>query len=103
MTHLGNAAVRQAILNRLAALAPESPARWGRMNANQMVCHLADSYRAVIGEKPVSPATGILQRSVVKWIALYVPLPWPKGFATRPEMEQGIGGTPPAAAASTVG
>ena len=96
MTHLGNVAVRQAILSRLAALAPGSPARWGRMNANQMVCHLADSYRAVMGEKPVSPATGILQRTLVKWIALYVPVPWPKGVPTRPEMEQGIGGTPPA-------
>ncbi|HMC60724.1 MAG TPA: DUF1569 domain-containing protein [Candidatus Solibacter sp.] len=25
-----------------------------------------------------------------------MPVRWPKGFATRPEMEQGIGGTPPA-------
>jgi hypothetical protein len=60
MTHLGNAAVRRTILSRLAALAPGSSARWGRMNVHQMVCHLADSYRGVMGEKPLSPATGIL-------------------------------------------
>jgi hypothetical protein len=96
MTHLRNIAVRQAILRRLAELAPQSPARWGRMNANQMICHLADSYRAVMGEKPVSPATGMLQRTIVKWIALYVPVRWPKCVPTRPEMEQGVGGTPPA-------
>jgi len=41
----------------------------------QLICHLADSYRAVMGEKPVSPDTGILQRTVVKWFALYVPIP----------------------------
>jgi hypothetical protein len=96
MTHLGNVEARQAILRRLAALARESPARWGRMDANQMICHLADSYRAVMGEKAVSPATGMLQRTIVKWIALYVPIRWPKGVPTRPEVEQGVGGTPPA-------
>ena len=31
----------------------------------------------------------------MKWVALYVPFPWPKGVPTRPEMEQGVGGTPP--------
>ena len=42
-----------------------------------------------------SPASGLLQRSLIKWVALYVPAPWPKGVPTRPEVEQGIGGTPP--------
>lgn len=65
------------------------------MSAPQMLCHLADSFRGVTGEKTVSPATGIFQRSVMKWYALYVPLPWPKGVPTRPEMDQAAGGTPP--------
>src|SRR5262249_10000230 len=46
-------------------------------------------------KKFASPASGVLQRSLVKWIALYVPLTWPKNVATRPEMEQGVGGTAP--------
>jgi len=95
MTHLGNAAARQRVLQRIAALKPETPARWGRMNAHQMLCHLADSFRAVAGDKKVSPASGIMQRTVVKWAALYLPMPWPKGVRTRPEVEQGAGGTPP--------
>jgi hypothetical protein len=65
------------------------------MSANQMLCHLSDSFLAVMGQKHVSPATGILQRSVVKWVALYVPIPWPKGLPTRPEMDQFVGGTAP--------
>jgi hypothetical protein len=95
MIHLGNPSVRQQILQRIAALKPDTRPGWGRMTAPEMLCHLTDSFRAAMGEKSVSPASGILQRSVVKWVALYVPAPWPHGVATRPEVEQGVGGTPP--------
>lgn len=60
-----------------------------------MVCHLSDSFRGPMGEKTVTPALWFA-RGFVKWFALYVPLPWPKGVKTRPEMDQQIGGTPPA-------
>jgi hypothetical protein len=60
-----------------------------------MVCHLSDAFRFVTHEKPASPATGILQSTVIKWIALYGPLSWPAGVPTRPEMDQETGGTPP--------
>lgn len=65
------------------------------MTVHQMVCHVCDSYRLALGEKSVSPATGFLQRTALKWVALWAPLHWPKNVATRPEMEQGFGGTPP--------
>jgi hypothetical protein len=31
----------------------------------------------------------------MKWGALHMPIPWPKGVPTRPEIDQKIGGTPP--------
>ena len=65
------------------------------MNAHQMVCHLGDSFRLGLGQRDVSLASGILQRTVIKTIALHVPLPWPKGVPTRPEADQEISGTPP--------
>jgi Protein of unknown function (DUF1569) len=66
------------------------------MNAPQMLCHLTDSFHVPMGEKSASPATGFLQRTFVKWMALRFPAPWPKGVQTRPEIEQGTGGgTPP--------
>ena len=74
---------------------PESTARWGRMSAHQMICHLADGFRMAIGDKQVSKASGRLQRSVIKWIALYLPVPWPAGIQTRPETDQTVGGTKP--------
>lgn len=86
---------RDEILQRLRRVRPESTRRWGRMSAHQMVCHLSDSFRVVTGRKPVSHATGLLPRTIVKWTALYLPLPWPAGIATRPEVDQEVGGTRP--------
>lgn len=65
------------------------------MSVHQMVCHLCDSYRAALGEKAVSPATRLFPRTIMKWVALQLPVNWPKGVKTRPEVEQGISGTPP--------
>jgi hypothetical protein len=65
------------------------------MSAHQMICHLCDSCRMALGERHVSQATGPLQRTLVKWIALYVPWTWPAGIRTRPEVDQLCGGTTP--------
>ena len=100
MRNLGEASDRRAIGERLTLLRPASAAVWGRMSAHQTVCHLSDSYRFALGRKAASDASGFMQRTVVKWIALRAPIAWPKGVPTRPEMEQGIGGTPPGAFAA---
>jgi hypothetical protein len=63
------------------------------MSAHQMICHLVDAMRMATGERKVSAASGPLQRTVVKWIALYAPVRWPAGvLATRPEIDQVAGG-----------
>jgi hypothetical protein len=83
------------ILGRLRALRPDSKRRWGRMSVHQMVCHLSDGFRMGIGRKLVSHIAGPLRRTVVKWLALYVPVAWPPGILTRPEIDQEAGGTAP--------
>jgi len=83
------------ILRRVRQLRADSVRRWGRMSGDQMVCHLTDACRMALGGKQVSPGTARLQRTLIKWMALYLPRPWPPGLLTRPEIEQGIGGTPP--------
>jgi hypothetical protein len=65
------------------------------MSPHQMVCHLSDAFRLVTHQKAASPATGIVQSTLIKWIALYVPFSWPQGVPTRPEMDQEIEGTKP--------
>jgi len=97
MKELGNPEVQREIVSRLVLLKPSDRPRWGRMTPGEMLCHLRDSYHAATGDKPVSPATGPVQRTFIKWFALNVPLHWPRNMPTRPEVEQGKGGTPPAA------
>lgn len=97
MTSLSDPQIKLRLGQRIKTLRPDMPARWGRMSCHQMLCHVNDSYLACLGAKPVTPAPmHSLQRAVMKWFALYVPLRWPKGVPTRPEVQQGIGGTPPA-------
>jgi Protein of unknown function (DUF1569) len=103
MKTLANPGDRSALLQRLNAIRPDSARRWGKMSAHEMVCHLADAFRMATGDKTVSPASSVVHRTVVKWIALYAPLPWPPGILTRPEIEQGIGGTCPGDFATDVG
>jgi len=86
---------RDEIRRRLREVRPHSAGRWGRMSAHQMVCHLSDAFRAVTGQMPVSDASGLLNRTIVKWVALYLPLRWPAGILTRPEIDQEVGGTRP--------
>ena len=95
MSTLADPKVRAACRERIQRLDPNASAKWGRMTVHQMVCHLTDSYVYALGEKPASSNTGLFQRTLMKWVALRVPLPWPKGIATRPEMEQGKGGSAP--------
>ncbi len=97
MSTLADPRVRAACRERIQRLGPNASAKWGRMTAHQMLCHVNDSFRVGIGEKYASPATSLLQRTLIKWIALRAPLRWPPGVPTRPEIEQGRGGTPPSA------
>ncbi len=95
MKNLFEQSAQAEIAARLKTVRPGSPRKWGKMNAHQMVCHLADSYRGVMGQKPVSTKTGLFQRTIMKWGGLYFPMPWPKNIPTMPEMDQLAGGTPP--------
>lgn len=95
MKSLSNHNDKTEVLERLSRLKPDSPALWGRMTAHQMVCHLSDAFKAATGEKAVASAETLFYRTLGKWFALQVPLQWPRGVKTRPEMDQQIGGTRP--------
>ena len=96
MNTLGTIEGRKQILHRIVQLSRNDQRRWGSMSAHEMICHLSDSFRIPLGEKRASPATGLLRRTALKWLALWLPVKWAKGFPTRPEVEQGKGGSPPA-------
>jgi hypothetical protein len=70
------------------------------MSPHQAVCHLADSFRFAVGERPARATPRLVGRTIVKWIALYAPLKWPPGIRTSPEVDSERGGTRPADFAS---
>jgi hypothetical protein len=83
------------IRERLSRVTPDSPRQWGRMNAHQMICHLADSFRVVLGERPLPLVKTPIPRKIMKFLALDVPMKWPHGTKTGPEIDQFLGGTRP--------
>src|SRR5437764_527069 len=95
MKTLAQPRYKAEIVRRLTTVRPDSARRWGRMSPHQMICHLSDSCRVATGQKTVSEATGRLQRTLLKWTALYLPLRWPLGIPTRPEIDQHVAGTRP--------
>ena len=92
---LENPGDKNELLRRLASLRSDSARVWGKMTAAQMVCHLNDSYRSVSGEKPAGSVENFFTRTVVKWLALELPVPWARGLKTMPEMDQLVGGSSP--------
>ena len=95
MKSLESAACQSETLRRIRSLSIESPRQWGKMTVAQMVCHLTDGFQMATGERSVKEASSLWRRTGLKCIALYLPLPWPKGIATLPEVDAFRGGTPP--------
>jgi hypothetical protein len=60
-----------------------------------MLCHLLDSFRAVIGERTVSSQKHIIPKPILRWLVLQAPFTWAKNLPTRPEVAQDAKGTPP--------
>ena len=52
---------RDQMLVRLQRLTPDSPRRWGRMTASQMIAHLTDQMHHALGDSPVAARPGILR------------------------------------------
>ena len=95
MPDLFDARHRAELLRRIDTLAPDVPGRWGRMNVHQAVCHMADAFRMSSGDRPLPDQSNLLLRTVIRFVALHTPLPWPKGSPTAPGLNQQREGTPP--------
>ena len=67
------------------------------MSAHQAVCHLSDALRTFLGEAPIPPSTANwFNRTVIRWVALHSPIPWPHGVQAPKGLDQVAGeGTSP--------
>ena len=54
-----------SLVTRLGKLHPQRPRAWGRMTANEMLCHLADSFEVGLGERAAAPIDTWWQRTVL--------------------------------------
>lgn len=97
LKYIDSPAVQDEIFVRIGTLTPDDQARWGKMTVQQMICHLGDGYRAVMARRKLDRVEMGIPRPLLKWIALRVPLRWPKDVPAPHEITQGMGGTPPGA------
>lgn len=88
MRTLLNPLDKDQILSRLQSVRQSSQRRWGRMTAHQMICHLRDGYKLYLGEIVADSPGFPFPSRLFKWGCLWVPIPWPKGFKTLPEIDQ---------------
>lgn len=105
--NLANPADKQQIVVRLQKIQPSTPRLWGKMTAAQMICHLADSFRVTMGQKPwsterISVTPIPMPDWFVKWVAFELPMRWPRGTPTRPEVDAEKDGTRPGALSEDV-
>jgi hypothetical protein len=76
---------RDDLRRRLTALRPDTPARWGRFTAIQMLAHLAESVRMALGDLDVVPIRLPIRYPPLKQIVIYC-LPFPRNAPTSPEL-----------------
>ena len=88
-------AKRNEIIARINKLTPEAKGLWGKMNANQMICHCTDSLRGCLGELDnKTDESNFLSRTLIKFLVLYV-MPIPKDVPTSKRVDQMQDGTKP--------
>lgn len=74
---------RNSLLQRIGSLTPDRPARWGRLTAPQMICHLTASLPTSAGVPWTVASPSTLSRFPFNWIVIHL-LPWPKGKVESP-------------------
>jgi hypothetical protein len=79
MPVMHEASARAALLERAARLTSDSPRKWGRMTADQMLWHVNAQLECALGRRECVPIDNLFKRTLIKSVALYGP--WPKGKA----------------------
>jgi hypothetical protein len=96
MSSIADPRALDRLVEGLRQLRPDTPRRWGTLTPAEMLCHLGDAHEAVlrirVAPGPV-PSGG--PRPMLKWLALYGPIPWPKGAKTRAGVDPRREGTRP--------
>jgi hypothetical protein len=86
---------KNLVINRINSLSEQDDALWGKMNANEMVCHCTDQIRMVLEEIKIKLQSNFFMTKVLKHLIL-LGVPAPKGkVKTYKELDQKVRGTKP--------
>jgi hypothetical protein len=84
MKSLFDAAVYNEIETRIAQLAPQSPAQWGKMQVAQMLAHCKEAFKVPLSDTPLPR---MFMGRIVGWMfkaQLFGEKPFKKGLPTSP-------------------
>lgn len=95
MKTLGDPATCSELVGRLTAAEVEAARRWGTMSPHEMLCHVADAFEVALSDRPMSAVGTRGPKGLLKWIVLWVPLPWPKNVKTGANVNPRKAGTRP--------
>ena len=82
MPMLHDEAYCSQIVSRIGRLRRDTPRRWGKMSADQMLWHVNGGLSMALGQMHVPPQRLPVPRAFMRVVALN--LPWPKGWPTMP-------------------
>lgn len=82
MPMLHDEVYRSQIISRIGGLRRDTPRRWGKMSADQMLWHVSGGLLMALGQIDVPPRKLPMPRPLVRFFVLN--LPWPKGVPTMP-------------------
>jgi len=82
MATLHDDAYRTQIIERVGRLRRDTPRRWGKMSADQMLWHVNGGLSMTLGQMNIPPQKTPLPRPIMRLVALN--LPWPRGWPTMP-------------------
>jgi hypothetical protein len=82
MPMLHDEAYCSQIVSRIGRLRRDTPRRWGKMSADQMLWHVNGGLSMALGQMHVPPQKLPVPRAIMRLVALN--LPWPKGWPTMP-------------------
>ena len=86
---------RFKIIDRVNGLTISNKNLWGKMNVNEMLCHVTDQIKMASGRIETKYRGNFILNTIVKWLSLTV-LPVPKGkVQTTKELNQEKDGTKP--------
>ena len=85
MKTLWDESSRRELKDRLEHLQGDAPARWGKMNAPQMVRHVVSAMQMANGELDTAQKNLPIRFPPLKQLVIYW-LPWPQGSPTAPEL-----------------